>query len=391
MIERPPPGCTIDDFTVVEDTRTGRIVSSVNLISQTWAYDSLPFAVGQVEAVATHPDYRRRGLVRRQFETVHRWSADRGELVTVVSGIPWYYRQFGYEMCVSHGGGPAGIAPMIPSLPAGEAEPFTIRPATVADAPFITRLAGQAAERYLLTCLRDQPRWRYEIERNAPASLAHRELRIIQRPDGERVGYLAHMPRLFQWALSLTAYELVRGASWVAVTPSVLRYLTAAGRAYAGRDGGTCQGYRFGLETEHPAYQAIPNRLPMPGRISTWFVRVADLGRFLLHIAPVLERRLAASVAAGFTGELKLNFYRSGLRLRLQDGRLAAVEPWPECDFRSANASFPDLTFLHLLFGYRNLGELEYAFNDCYVPSEQGRVLLGILFPKRPSFVWQVS
>jgi hypothetical protein len=96
LIHNPPPTFSIDDFTVVEDTRTGQIVSTVNLISQTWSYAGVPFGVGQVEIVSTDPDYRRRGLVRKQFEIVHRWSTERGQRMQVVSGIPWYYRQFGY-------------------------------------------------------------------------------------------------------------------------------------------------------------------------------------------------------------------------------------------------------------------------------------------------------
>ena len=137
LMQRPPPTFTLDDFTIVEDTRTGRIVSSTNLISQTWSYAGIPFGVGQVEAVAAHPDYRRRGLVRKQFEIVHRWSAERGQLVQVVSGIPWYYRQFGYEMCVSHDDGRTGFAPLVLTLTADATEPFRVRPATAEDGPFI--------------------------------------------------------------------------------------------------------------------------------------------------------------------------------------------------------------------------------------------------------------
>ena len=37
---------------------------------QTWTYGGVPFEVGRPELVATHPDYRRRGLVRAQFEAV---------------------------------------------------------------------------------------------------------------------------------------------------------------------------------------------------------------------------------------------------------------------------------------------------------------------------------
>ncbi len=35
-----------------------------------------------------------------QFEEVHKWSAERGHKVQVITGIPYYYRQFGYEMAL---------------------------------------------------------------------------------------------------------------------------------------------------------------------------------------------------------------------------------------------------------------------------------------------------
>ena len=39
-------------------------------------------------------------LSRIQFEEVHKWSAERGETVQAITGIPFYYRQFGYEMAL---------------------------------------------------------------------------------------------------------------------------------------------------------------------------------------------------------------------------------------------------------------------------------------------------
>ena len=56
----------------------------------------------------TKPEYRNRGLVRAQFEAIHAWSAERGELVQGITGIPYYYRMFGYEMVMPLGGGRAG-------------------------------------------------------------------------------------------------------------------------------------------------------------------------------------------------------------------------------------------------------------------------------------------
>jgi hypothetical protein len=94
------PTTQASDFTIVEDTKTRKIVSSMCLISQTWTYGGIPFNLGRPEFVATEPDYRRRGLVRKQFDVIHAISAQKGELMLGITGIPWYYRLFGYEMAL---------------------------------------------------------------------------------------------------------------------------------------------------------------------------------------------------------------------------------------------------------------------------------------------------
>ena len=38
--------------------------------------------------------------MRKQFDVIHAVSAQRGELMQGITGIPWYYRQFGYEMAL---------------------------------------------------------------------------------------------------------------------------------------------------------------------------------------------------------------------------------------------------------------------------------------------------
>lgn len=61
------PGFQPGDFTVVDDTRSGAIVSMLNLIPQTWSFGGIEISVGRIELVSTHPDYRKRGLVRAQI------------------------------------------------------------------------------------------------------------------------------------------------------------------------------------------------------------------------------------------------------------------------------------------------------------------------------------
>lgn len=96
-------------------------------------------------------------------------------------------------------------------------------------------------------------------------------------------------------------------------------------------------------------------------------------------------------MAPGYTGEVWLSFYRDGVTLSFMDGRLEGAEPWARPDRHQASASFPDLTFLQLLFGHRSFAELEAFFPDCYARREDGRVLVNALFPEQPSLVWGLA
>ena len=108
-------------------------------------------------------------------------------------------------------------------------------------------------------------------------------------------------------------------------------------------------------------------------------------------MAPILQARLAASPAAGHSGQLHVGFYADGLRLTFDEGRLVIAESRPNPARPRSGASFPALTFRQLLFGYRSLEELEHAFPDCIVrtggpraprsplPEEALRGLAGVL------------
>ena len=405
LLERPHPTFRPDLFTLVEERATGAIVSCLNLIPQTWSYGGVPFGVGRIELVGTHADHRRRGLVRRQMEVVHRWSVEMGHLVQGITGIPWYYRQFGYEMTLVLGGSRHVPVWRVPTLADGEAEPYRVRPATADDLGFIAAVDARGRDRSLVSCVRDDAQWRYDLEGRSDASVERRALAIVETAAGgdeagRPVGFLAHPVVLWGPGLAVAAYELAPGTSWLSATPSVLRYLWETGERYAtagARFGASVEtnrfeAIRFLLGTDHPVYHVLPDRARLGSPPYAWYVRVADLPAYLRHVASVLEWRLAASPAADHTGELRLDFYRDGLRLAFEHGRLAAAEPWAAADGQpGADAAFPPLTFLHLLVGHRSLTELEHVFADCRVNTEEARVLLDALFPPHPSLVWPVG
>jgi GNAT superfamily N-acetyltransferase len=382
------PTTRAEDFTVVEDTRTGRIVSSLVLMSQRATYGGVPFGLGQVELVGTHPDYRRRGLIRQQVEVVHGWSRERGELVQAIGGISWYYRQFAYEYALAMGGFRTIYLAQLPKLPEGAAEPFRLRPATADDIPFLIEVDAVAARRYLVFCPRDEVGWGYQIGGHRPGSLPHGSVQIVETVAGEAVGFAFHLSQLRDGGLVVERMELRPGASWLPALPSILRALAALGPGYA-RPEAPFTGLRLALGADHPAYAALRDVPPAPRPLYAWYVRVADLPGFVRHVAPALEARLAASPAAGHTGQLRLTFYRSGLTLRLEGGLLGPVEP---TDGRGkSDAAFPDLTFVQLLFGWRSFDELAHAFPDCSADTPDAVPLLDALFPRHHSRLWTLE
>ena len=388
---RDHPTFGAGDFTIVEEAQTGKIVSTLNTISQKWSYGGIPFGVGRPELVGTDPEYRRRGLVRAQFNVIHAWSAERGEVVQAITGIPYYYRQFGYEMALVLGGGRAGLLSAAPKLKEGEAEPNRCPVRRESDLPFIVALDAEANRRWLVACDRDAAQWRYELSGKSEINCNRMVWEIVESTDGEPVGLIGHYWKLLGTKLPLAYFEVKAGVSWLAVVPSALRQLQAIAQAYAQRDGKTAEALECRFAAEHPFFSAAQDRLPQIRRPYAWYLRVADLPGFLRHVAPVLEERLARSIAVGHTGELKLSFYRSGVRLAFEAGRLTAVEPWLPTHDDGGAAAFPGLSFLQLLFGYRSLEELRGAFPDCWADGDTRRVLLGILFPKQPSDSWPVA
>lgn len=376
-----------DDFTVIEETSTGKIVSTMNLISQTWSYEGIKFGVGRPELVGTLPEFRNRGLVRLQFEEIHKWSAARGEMVQAITGIPFYYRQFGYEMALDLDGRRFGYEAQVPKLKEGETEPYTIRPAQESDVPFIEKLYDQTKERSMIACERTSELLQYELTAQQICWMNS----IVESAFGEQVGFFRHPAYNHHGRMFASRYELKPGSSWLDVTPAVARYLWARGQEYATRDGGALKAFGFVLGAEHPAYDAMGDRLLNVRAPYAWYMRVTDLPAFLEHIKPLLERRLAESIAADHSRDVLISFYRTGLRISIEHGTIAGIEPWKPTPKEEGDVAFPGLTFLQLLFGYRNFAELKYAFADCWCDLDEVRTLLDILFPKKLSNVYPIA
>ncbi len=141
--------------------------------------------MGRPELVGTDAAYRNRGLVRKQFEVVHEWSRQRGELVQVITGIPYFYRQFGYEMGLDLSGGKGGYEAQVPVLEAGQQESYLIRPATRDDLPWVTRMHQRDVKRSMVAAFRDEALLLYEMEGASEKNVNHYKPCVIETSQGQ--------------------------------------------------------------------------------------------------------------------------------------------------------------------------------------------------------------
>src|SRR6185436_18652111 len=108
-----------------------------------------PIRVGQPELIGTRTERRGSGLVRAQFELLHRRSAEQRHQMQVITGIPWFYRQFGYEFAIERGGGPlVHVEALQPPEPAPG---WRVRPAGLGDIAFLMAAHTAAAMRSLVS------------------------------------------------------------------------------------------------------------------------------------------------------------------------------------------------------------------------------------------------
>jgi hypothetical protein len=115
-------------------------------------------------------------------------------------------------------------------------------------------------------------------------------------------------------------------------------------------------------------------------------VRVADIPRLIGQIATPIERRLAQSTYAGYTGEITIDCYRSGFIIACEKGKIHARTWHKTQEPRSAQAGYPPNVILQQIFGMHSIYELKLHHADVWSQIETEDIL-NVLFPKQASWL----
>ena len=399
LLGKPHSTLNPADIIIVEDVEKGCIASTTTYLTQTWSYDGVEFEIGRAEIVGTDREYRNRGLIREQFELLHRWAEERSHLVQVVLGIPSYYRLFGYEYALPAEGGRYTPIASLPGWGGNEERKFQLRDATEDDVPFITRVLKDSTQRSMVSPVFREDEVKYfTFDRTARSAVCHKTAILCKsdgKGQGEPVGVLMYAMIIEIDEGVILRMEMSESRYWREALPALLKELRElADKAAQGHHDPEreIKSIRQDLQPDHPAYVFDDGALGHePERQYGWYVRVPDVAAFLRKISPALEARVEASLHAEITGDVEIRVDRDRITVSFEDGKLTRVEHQKAVHRENASgewkasARFPGQTFLPVLFGMRSVGETIAAHTDANAGSKSSRHLMGTLFPMRSS------
>ncbi|WP_109505393.1 GNAT family N-acetyltransferase [Nocardioides speluncae] len=171
LVERGEPDDALDHRLVVEDPDAGwascavvidgdRVVSTATLLDEQVRIGELVLPSGQVELVATDRAYEGRGLVRALMGWAHGRSAERGHVIQLMIGIPYFYRLFGYEYAVDIQQARSVARPAEPA-----SQP--LRAAVPEDLPALAALQDSVQARVDLAMPHSAACWRWLLQHDA--------------------------------------------------------------------------------------------------------------------------------------------------------------------------------------------------------------------------------
>jgi predicted N-acetyltransferase YhbS len=363
------PQGNVARWTVVRDH--GRVVSTCTLLPFDLTLDGVAVPAGQLEFVVSDPGHQRQGLIRRQFEVLHRRSAEAGHVVQFILGIPYFYRRLGYGYGVDHPGllraRPEALAPD-PTI--------VLRAATPADLDGLdatTLGRGRAADGLGTDHGAALHRRMWAAQLSDPPGSGSEQLYVAERGDD-----LVGLSAITVWSDQGRCVHVPTLAADRAVSDALVTHALGVARS---------RGHELILQETGGAgwnrhLAAVGHSMgPWPGV----YARVPDPVAFLLAVRPVLAARLRASPFADATGGVTISLYDDAVHLAFAAGEITGVtrvarieDPTEEDECGVAPDWFPAL-----VLGRWGARGLEERIDDVFLGRHGD--LLEVLFPRRPA------
>lgn len=356
-------------FLYIKDLETNRLVSSICLAPFEWRINSIKMSICEMEFVGTLEEYRGRGFIKVLNELFEKLMYQNGYILSVIRGIPFYYRSLGYEYVSSLD---ERITIPVSQIPNNENKDISIREANDNDLALIGTQYNQFHENFFIYNAFEPECFKFKYLNDQFNS----EIRssFIFEDNGVATNY-------FSLGLSYDNenYEIESSNLTEKEIISLLQFIKNLGN-YKEKDEIT-----LSLSEVSPIYNYILSIRGTPFYKYAWQVKIPHIIEFFNLIKPIFEHRLEESNFSDLTKIVRISDYQSTFELNFENGKLKNVNTtlgYPNAQI--TDLRIPGSFLFKLLLADRTINELNYIIKDAIVhPSSKG--LIETMFPKQIS------
>jgi hypothetical protein len=368
------PDTQPEHWLYVEDPKTKNAVSTLCLIPWQIRFDGIEIKAAEMGIVATGEAFRNRGLIRCQVERFNELLVSGGYDLSHIQGIPYFYRQFGYEFAIP-------LEPRwridLDNLPdPAKKTGLIFRRADRADIPELMKIFSESNQRLEMKSVRDERIWTYLLGPSMKTEMAA-DTWIVENGAREALSYFRVAHHGFGKGLIVSEAGSMKPDLCLAVLSKLKAIALRKKKPYI----------RLNLPDGCDLVKTSRSLGAYNPRTWAWQIRIVSLRAFLEKLAPLFEKRLALSAFAGFSETVCLNLYREAFELRFARGRCSEVK---NVGFQERSGiCLPPALLAPLLFGYRTPDELYHQEHDFLVEPRR-RLLVQVLFPRVEAFLYTI-
>jgi len=360
------PEMTNEHFFVVK--HGDRAVAGLLLVPQVWRLGEVELKVAEMGCVGTDPEHRRKGVQRILNNEFDKYTRENGFDLCALAGIPYFYRQFGYQYAVELDYSTELKVEELPEMDTGiNVEKFEETHIEVAD-----EILRKTQERYFVRSVRTKGIWRMHQTTGTYGGESY-EAMVFTR-GGKIAGYYRYVVDEEKKTMNIKELGISENVSVEEIAAAIRRQASEKGLTEL----------KTGLSHMDEFSRYLITRGATTNRPYAWQVKIVDLPGFISKIKPVLEQRIENSEYMGLSRDITINFWKYAVKMKMEEGKIVSIErAFGEKD---RTIGLNPYVFMKLALGYKSRMELEKMYPDFRVRGDLGG-LIDVMFPKQSSYI----
>lgn len=369
----------------IRDLEKDLIVSALNSIPSIWNYENIPLQNLELGWVGTLKEYRRRGL-NRLLQTHFDSVLFNGKYdLSTIQGIPYYYRQFGYDFVIPMDRTVWTRTNQIPPFDTNKPPEYMklkIRLAEKKDIPAMMELFDEHNRDLLVYVPRSKELW--EIQEKYKRQFENEFLTYVVIDSSKTIGY-------FRLVKNISKDSSPNKSTMNVIESSIPTYDGVLRVSQFIREEALQSNVPL-LSSQGPSCNTLSKVMENFGGYVgdgwKYQIRIPNMVEFLKKISPVLEKRLEGTMFEGITYDVAMNTFQNCYVLKFINGKIVDVTDLgpQEVDENRAFRS-PPLDLVRLVLGVYSIKELKQNNID-FIVSSSVRLIVETLFPKLESAIY---